>query len=231
MNAPAPTLRVLVCGSADRGDDGAALCAVAHVLPRLDDEIGRRLEVRRCEQLDATDLIDVADGEACLVLDTVVGVVPTGKYQRLGEDPEEFMYFPQAQLWSTGMSYIVRTAGDPAAMVPALREAVAAHDPNLPLTNVRTLDQHLAFSLLPARITGVALGVFGLLGLAVFLGVANLPRSAPLVGGLTLALMTLPTIIIAGRVSIQAVPPSIREAARGLGASPLQVVAHHVLPL
>jgi phosphate transport system permease protein len=73
--------------------------------------------------------------------------------------------------------------------------------------------------------------VFGLLGLAVFLNVMNLPRSAPLVGGLTLALMTLPTIIIAGRSSIQAVPPSIREAARGLGASPLQVVAHHVLPL
>jgi phosphate transport system permease protein len=73
--------------------------------------------------------------------------------------------------------------------------------------------------------------VFGLLGLAVFLGAMNLPRSAPVVGGLTLALMTLPTIIITGRVSIQAVPPSIREAARGLGASPLQVVVHHVLPL
>ncbi|MGH0030649.1 MAG: phosphate ABC transporter permease PstA [Myxococcota bacterium] len=73
--------------------------------------------------------------------------------------------------------------------------------------------------------------VFGLLGLAVFLGTFNLPRSAPLVGGLTLALMTLPTIIITGRVSIQAVPPSIRQAARGLGASPLQVVVHHVLPL
>jgi phosphate transport system permease protein len=73
--------------------------------------------------------------------------------------------------------------------------------------------------------------VFGLLGLSVFLGTLNLPRSAPLVGGLTLALMTLPTIIITGRVSIQAVPPSIREAARGLGASPLQVVIHHVLPL
>jgi phosphate transport system permease protein len=73
--------------------------------------------------------------------------------------------------------------------------------------------------------------VFGLLGLAVFLGAANLPRSAPVVGGLTLALMTLPTIIITGRVSIQGVPPSIREAARGVGASPLQVVAHHVLPL
>jgi phosphate transport system permease protein len=73
--------------------------------------------------------------------------------------------------------------------------------------------------------------VFGLLGLAVFLNTMELPRSAPVVGGLTLALMTLPTIIIAGRSAIQAVPPSIREAARGLGASPLQVVAHHVLPL
>jgi len=73
--------------------------------------------------------------------------------------------------------------------------------------------------------------VFGLLALAVFLDFFELPRSAPLVGGMTLALMTLPTIIIAGRSAIQAVPPSIREAARGLGASPVQVVAHHVLPL
>ncbi len=73
--------------------------------------------------------------------------------------------------------------------------------------------------------------VFGLLGLAMFLNVMHLPRSAPLVGGLTLALMTLPTIIIAGRSAIKAVPPSIRQAARGLGASPLQVVSHHVLPL
>jgi len=73
--------------------------------------------------------------------------------------------------------------------------------------------------------------VFGLLGLAVFLNFFHLPRSAPLVGGMTLALMTLPTIIITGRVAIQAVPPSIREAARGLGASPMQVVGHHVLPL
>jgi phosphate transport system permease protein len=73
--------------------------------------------------------------------------------------------------------------------------------------------------------------VFGLLGLAVFLNFAGLPRSAPLVGGLTLALMTLPTIIIAGRAAIEAVPPSIREAARGIGASPIQVMGHHVLPL
>jgi phosphate transport system permease protein len=73
--------------------------------------------------------------------------------------------------------------------------------------------------------------VFGLLGLAVFLGVMGLPRSAPLVGGLTLALMTLPTIIIAARASIKAVPPSIRDAARGMGASKMQVVFHHVVPL
>jgi len=73
--------------------------------------------------------------------------------------------------------------------------------------------------------------VFGLLGLALFLGLMGLPRSAPLVGGLTLALMTLPTIIIASRASISAVPPSIRDAARALGASRMQVVFHHVVPL
>ena len=73
--------------------------------------------------------------------------------------------------------------------------------------------------------------VFGLLGLAVFLNFFGLPRSAPLVGGMVLALMTLPTIIIAGRAALKAVPPSIREAALGVGASPLQVVSHHVLPL
>ncbi len=73
--------------------------------------------------------------------------------------------------------------------------------------------------------------VFGLLGVALFLNVAHLPRSAPLVGGLTLALMTLPTIIIAARASIRAVPGSIRNAALGLGASKQQAVFHHVLPL
>jgi hydrogenase maturation protease len=74
MTIPGPTLRVLVCGSADRGDDGAALSAIAHVLPRLERDVCQRLEVRRCTQLDAADLIDVRAGEACLVLDTVVGV-------------------------------------------------------------------------------------------------------------------------------------------------------------
>ena len=73
--------------------------------------------------------------------------------------------------------------------------------------------------------------VFGLLGLAVFLNFFGLPRSAPLVGGIVLALMTLPTIIIASRAALKAVPPSIREAALGVGASKLQAVIHHVLPL
>ena len=73
--------------------------------------------------------------------------------------------------------------------------------------------------------------IFGLLGLAVFLGTFDMPRSAPIVGGLTLALMTMPVIVIAGRNAIKAVAPSIRDAALGIGASPVQVVFQHVLPL
>jgi phosphate transport system permease protein len=73
--------------------------------------------------------------------------------------------------------------------------------------------------------------VFGLLGLAVFLNLFGLPRSAPLVGGLTLSMMTLPTIVVVTRAALRGVPPSIREAALGVGASALQVVSHHILPL
>ena len=73
--------------------------------------------------------------------------------------------------------------------------------------------------------------VFGILGLAVFIQFAHLPQSAPLVGGLVLTLMTLPTIIISTRASLKAVPPSIRDAALGVGASKMQAVFHHVLPL
>ena len=73
--------------------------------------------------------------------------------------------------------------------------------------------------------------VFGLLGLAVFINWVGIPRSAPLVGGLVLSLLTLPVIIIASRAAIKAVPPSIRDAALGLGASRMQVVFHHVMPL
>ena len=73
--------------------------------------------------------------------------------------------------------------------------------------------------------------VFGILGLAIFINFAGLPQSAPIVGGLVLTLMTLPTIIIATRSALKAVPPSIRDAALGVGASKLQSVFHHVLPL
>src|SRR3546814_5155652 len=71
--------------------------------------------------------------------------------------------------------------------------------------------------------------IFGLLGLAIFLNLLHFPRSAALVGGMTLALMTMPVIVIAGRNAINSVPPSIRDAALGIGASPVQVVFHHVL--
>lgn len=73
--------------------------------------------------------------------------------------------------------------------------------------------------------------VFGLLGAAVFINYLKMPLSAPLVGGLVLSLMTLPTVIIATRAALKAVPPSIRQAALGLGASKVQTVFHHVLPL
>ncbi|PHQ62711.1 phosphate ABC transporter permease PstA [Sphingobium sp. C100] len=73
--------------------------------------------------------------------------------------------------------------------------------------------------------------IFGLLGLSIFLNFLHLPRSAALIGGVTLALMTMPVIVIAGRNAIKSVPPSIRDAALGIGASPVQVVFQHVLPL
>ncbi len=73
--------------------------------------------------------------------------------------------------------------------------------------------------------------VFGLLGLAMFLGVMGLPRSSPLVGGMVLALMTLPTMIIAARAALKAVPPSFKEGALALGATPVQAVFHHVFPV
>jgi phosphate transport system permease protein len=73
--------------------------------------------------------------------------------------------------------------------------------------------------------------VYGLLGLAVFLQFFGMPRSAPVVGGVVLALMSLPIIIIASRAALRSVPPSIREAALGIGASKMQAIFHHILPL
>ncbi len=96
---------------------------------------------------------------------TVVGVVPTGKYFNLGEDPTAYLYTPEAQYWSYDMAIAIRTRGDPLAGVPALRNAVAALDPDMPLSDVRTMQSHLGIALMPARVTGWALGIFGLLGL------------------------------------------------------------------
>ncbi len=82
-----------------------------------------------------------------------------------------------------------------------------------------------------ANLAAVPSIVYGILGLAIFINFAGMPQSAPLVGALVLSLQTLPTIIIATRASIRAVPPSIRDAALGIGASKMQTVFHHVLPL
>lgn len=96
---------------------------------------------------------------------TVIGVVPTGKYRRLGEDPTAYMWFDQRQMYRSGMTVVVRSTGDPAAAMRLVREAVRGLDVNLPVANLRTMDSHLGIALLPARLTGVALGVFGVLGL------------------------------------------------------------------
>jgi len=72
--------------------------------------------------------------------------------------------------------------------------------------------------------------VFGIMGLAIFISLFGMPRSIPLVGGIVLALMTLPTVIISSRAAIRSIPPSIREAALGIGASKMQTIMHHVIP-
>ena len=96
---------------------------------------------------------------------TVIGVVPTGKYTRLGEPPTPFYYTAQAQHWSGEMSIVIRTTGDPGAAAPALRSAVVAFDETLPVSSIRTMSKHLGIALMPARLAGAALGVFGVLGL------------------------------------------------------------------
>jgi phosphate transport system permease protein len=72
--------------------------------------------------------------------------------------------------------------------------------------------------------------VFGIMGLAIFISLFGMPRSIPVVGGIVLALMTLPTVIISSRAAIRSIPPSIREAALGIGASKMQTIMHHVIP-
>jgi predicted permease len=95
----------------------------------------------------------------------VVGVVETGKVRSLGETPTALMYFPQRELFTTGVSLIVRTSSDPQAVMRRIRETIRAADPDMPVFDVRTMEDHMGIALLPARLGGSVLGLFGLLGL------------------------------------------------------------------
>ncbi len=95
----------------------------------------------------------------------IVGVVPTGKYQSLGEDPLEFVWFPIPASYNSDMTLHVRTTGDPERILPAIRREVAALDPMLPVFDAKTMTRHLGLTLMPARLAGIVLGIFGLLGL------------------------------------------------------------------
>lgn len=96
---------------------------------------------------------------------TVIGVVETGKVRSLGEPPTEMMYLPQRELFATGVSVVARATSDPQAVLQGVREIVRAADPDMPVFDVRTMDEHMGFALLPARLGGTVLGLFGLLGL------------------------------------------------------------------
>ena len=95
----------------------------------------------------------------------VVGVVATGKYRSLGEKPAEFMYLPQRELFRSGMALVARTRADPAPVLRRIRRIVRSIDPNMPVFDVRTMEEQMGVVLLPARLAGTMLGLFGLLGL------------------------------------------------------------------
>jgi predicted permease len=95
----------------------------------------------------------------------VIGVVETGKYRSLGEDPAEFMYLPQRERFSSGMSLVARTASDPQEVLQDIRAIVRNADPDMPVFDVRSMEDHMGLALLPARLGGTVLGLFGFLGL------------------------------------------------------------------
>jgi predicted permease len=95
----------------------------------------------------------------------VIGVVESGKYRTLGEEPLPYMYFAHGQIFRHDMTVHVRTQGDPGALTGALRDEVLALDPEMAVYSVQTMDSYLGLALMPARIAGVTLGAFGLLGL------------------------------------------------------------------
>jgi ABC-type antimicrobial peptide transport system permease subunit len=95
----------------------------------------------------------------------VVGVVETGKYGRLGEDPKSYMYYSWPAAWSFDMTLHVRTEGDPAALANGVRRIFRDMDADLPVYDVKSMENHLGYALLPAQLGGVVLGIFGFLGL------------------------------------------------------------------
>jgi predicted permease len=95
----------------------------------------------------------------------VVGVVETGKYQSLGENPVEFMFFPKRQLFFSGTTLMTRTPADPQAVLARIRGIVRGIDPDMPVYDLRTMENHMGTALLPSRLGGIVLGLFGLLGL------------------------------------------------------------------
>lgn len=96
---------------------------------------------------------------------TVVGVVETGKYGSLGEDPTEFMYMPHHQRFQSDLTLVARTPTDPQPVMQNVRALVRSMDPDMPVYDVRTMEDHMGIALLPARLGGTVLGIFGLLGL------------------------------------------------------------------
>jgi ABC-type antimicrobial peptide transport system permease subunit len=95
----------------------------------------------------------------------VIGIVETGKYRSLGEEPTEFMYLPERELFRPGLTLLVRTPRSPDVVLAAIRDRVRGLDPNMPLFDVRTMADHMGIALLPARLGGTVLGIFGFLGL------------------------------------------------------------------
>jgi predicted permease len=95
----------------------------------------------------------------------VVGVVETGKYSSLGEDPTEFMYLPNREVFHSDLTLVARTGGDPRVVLSRVQELVRAVDPDMPVYDVRSMEDHMGIALLPARLGGSVLGIFGLLGL------------------------------------------------------------------
>jgi macrolide transport system ATP-binding/permease protein len=95
----------------------------------------------------------------------VVGVVETGKYRSLGEAPTDFMFLPERELFQTGMTVVARVRGDPQVVMRSVREIVRTEDPDLPVFDVRTMEDFMGIALMPARLGGSVLGLFGLLGL------------------------------------------------------------------